>query len=105
VRKLLRFGNACADVGVGPVVVLQGFEVVVFALKEGLGGDLGTGFGEGLLVDVEIVVGEALVGEELKLVVFLDGAVLSDNVLVGSDALAVLAFEDVGLAGGEACVC
>jgi hypothetical protein len=105
VRKLLRFGNARADVGVGPVVVLQCFEVIVFALEEGLGGDLGAGFGEGLLVDVEVVVGEALVGEKLELIVFLYGAVLGDDVLVGGDALAVFAFEDVGFAGGEAYIC
>jgi hypothetical protein len=80
------------------VVVLQGLEVGVLALEEGFGGDFGAGFEQRGLVRVEVAVVEALVGEELELVVLLCGAVLSDDVLVCCDFCAVLAFKDVGLA-------
>ena len=55
------------------------------------------------MVRVEVAVVEALVGEELELVVLLGGAVLGDDVLVGCDLSAVLALEDVGLARVDAC--
>jgi hypothetical protein len=55
------------------------------------------------LVCVEVAVVEALVGEELELVVLLGGAVLGGDVLVGCDLCAVLALEDVGLARVDAC--
>jgi hypothetical protein len=102
VCEFLGFGYAGADVCVGPVVVLEGFEVVVFALEEGLGGDLGIVFEQRLLVDVEVLLGEALVGEELELVFLLDGAVLRNDILVGGDALSILAFKDIRLAGLKA---
>jgi len=98
----LCFGDAGADVGVGPVVVVEALEVIDFAGEKSLGGDFGAGFGERGGVDVEVLLGEALVGEELELVLFLAGPVLCDDVLVGCDALAVFAFEDVRFAGREA---
>jgi hypothetical protein len=61
VCEFLRLGNARADVCVGPVVILKRLEVIVFALEECLGGDLGVGLYQGLLVDVEIDFGKALV--------------------------------------------
>lgn len=81
---------------------MEGLEVVVFALEEGLGGDFGVRLGEGLLVDLQVALGEALVRKELKLIVFLDGSMLRNDILVCGDALTVLAFEDVRLASGEA---
>jgi hypothetical protein len=54
-----------------------------------------------LLVGIEVVVGEAAVGEVLVLVLFLDAAVLCDDVLISWNAYPVLAFKDVGLASGE----
>jgi hypothetical protein len=101
VCELLRFGNTSANIGVGPVVVLKCLEVIVFALKEGLRGDLGVGLCQRLLVNVQIALGEALVGKKLELIVLLNGTVLCSDVLVGCDALTILAFEDIGLAGSE----
>ena len=100
---LPRLCDARVDLGLGPVVVLQGLKVGVLALQERLGGDFGAGFEERGLVCVEVAVVEALVGEELELVVLLGGAVLGDDVLVGCDLCAVLALEDVGLARVDAC--
>jgi hypothetical protein len=100
--EFLGLGNAGADVGVSPVVVLERLEVVVFALEEGLGGDLGGGFGQGLLIDVEVCLSEALVREELELVVFLYRTVLRNNILVGGNTLAILAFKNIRFARSEA---
>lgn len=100
---LPRLCDARVDLGLGPVVVVQGLEVGVLALEERLGGGFGAGLQERGVVRVEVAVVEALVGEELELVVLLGGAVLGDDVLVGCDLCAVLALEDVGLARVDAC--
>ena len=94
--------DARVDLGLGPVVVVQALEVGVLALEEGLGGGFGAGLKERGVVGVEVAVIEALVGEELELVVLLGGTVLGDDVLVGCDLCAVLALEDVGFARVDA---
>lgn len=93
--------DAGVDVFVGPEAVLEGFDLFDFLCDEGLCGEFGTGFGDGLSEGVEVGVGETLVGEVLELVLLLCRAVLADDVLVCCDLLSVLAFEDVRFAGLE----
>ena len=42
----LLLGDTRVDFGLGPVVVVEGFEVGVFAVEVGFGGEFGGGFGE-----------------------------------------------------------
>lgn len=103
VLVLLRLCNARVDLLLGPVVVLEALEVTVFPLEEGCGGDFRVRLGKRLLVYVEVALVEALVRQELKLVVFLCRAVLRNNVLVSCNFRSVLALEDIWLAGVDAC--
>jgi hypothetical protein len=61
VLVLLLLDDAGIDLGLGPVVVVQAFEIVVFPLEEGLGGDFRVGICERSFVDVEVSLVEALV--------------------------------------------
>jgi hypothetical protein len=61
VLVLLLLCDASVDLGLGPVVVVQALEVVVFPLEEGLAGNFRVGVCERTFVDIEVAVVEALI--------------------------------------------
>lgn len=61
VLVLLLLCDASVNLGLGPVVVVQALEVVVFPLEEGLAGNFRVGVCERTFVDIEVAVVEALI--------------------------------------------